>query len=173
MYTNSTATKLWTTMVEANVELHNARMAFSAEMFDLYTQWPSRSFGDIVTEAKSNSADAPSVKVVKKTVTKKATAPASGRPAAKKAAAKRAVTRKPAEKKPAAKATTKASKKSTANPTIKAAATTASKLNVEKSVKEAASKPVTMPKVPENIVKERPVEPIVDLNEPGKAVPQK
>jgi hypothetical protein len=164
MYTNSTAMKLWTTMVEANVDLYNARMAFSAEMFDLYTQWPRRSFGEAVAVVKSTSADAAAVKAVKKTVTKKAKAPTSRKPATPKTAAKRAVTRKPAAKNPAAK---------TAATATKTTATIASKPDVAKPVKEAASKPVTLPNVPENIVKERPVEPIVDLNEPGKAVPQK
>jgi hypothetical protein len=100
MYTNNSALKLWTTVIDANVDLFHARAAFSAELFDLYTKWPRRSYGEFATSVKAAQAPV-------------------GKPAV-----------------------------------------------------VAASKPVSLPKFPSSKLTDLPVEPIVDLNEPGKAVPQ-
>ena len=53
MKKQSTPMEIWNTVCDANVDLFHARMNFSAEMFDLYTKWPRKSFSDMTAAMKA------------------------------------------------------------------------------------------------------------------------
>jgi hypothetical protein len=161
-----TPIKIWNTLCDANVELFRARMNFSAEMFDLYTKWPRKSFSEATEAMKAahleslkiladktvekkaaKKADKPAAKAKAKPAPKKRAQPA---PKAKPVAAKAAPARKAAQPAPKPEA-----KPAEAAPKAEAAAPKPA-VEAAKRAAKAGAKPVTLPEIPDFIAKPLP-----------------
>lgn len=139
MKKQSTPMEIWNTVCDANVDLFHARMNFSAEMFDLYTKWPRKSFGEVTQAMKA--AHLESLKLLAEKTEKPAAKPAV------KAGAKKKAKALPKPKPVAAKAEAKPKAET------KVVDTT------PKPAAKAGAKPVTLPDMPDFSAKPRPATP--------------